>query len=67
MAKRKYTRFGEKAVMDECSNKKCKWQGTKKEKILVKNNEIFSTYTCPKCGNDTFFGLLELPKPSTNE
>lgn len=62
MAKRKYTRIGEKSVASQCSNKKCNWQGTDEQKIQCKEDEFFTVLKCPKCGNSEFYGLLELPK-----
>lgn len=62
MAKRKYTRIGEKSVASQCTNKKCNWQGTDEQKIQCKEDEFFTVLKCPKCGNSEFYGLLELPK-----
>ena len=39
----------------ECSNKKCKWVGTDKEKIERKIDEIESVIVCPECQNDSFY------------
>lgn len=58
MAKRKYCRFGDTPSKYECTNRKCKWQGTDKEK---ENKEIESSYwelICPKCGKNEFYGLI---------
>ena len=57
--KRKYARFGEKAVRYECTKQKCKWQGTDKEKDTIPVSSIESYLGCPKCGNEVFYGLLE--------
>ena len=38
-AKRKYARMGEKSVKNECTNKKCKWQGTDEEKAKKRIDE----------------------------
>lgn len=62
MPKRKYTRRGDVAVAHECCNRKCKWQGFDKQKSLRKEPNGFSTHICPECGNDEFYGLLELPE-----
>jgi len=59
MTNRKYARFGEKPVRYECTNKKCKWQGTIDEKEKVKRNEGYTDYVCPKCMNDEFYGLIK--------
>ena len=32
MAKRRYTRWGEKAVAHSCTNRKCNWEGLDSEK-----------------------------------
>jgi hypothetical protein len=57
--KRKYTRIGEEPVRNECTNKKCKWQGTNKEKSVKRIDESMTEDVCPKCGNNVFYGLLE--------
>lgn len=59
MAKRKYTKSGEKANRYECCKRKCKWQGTdeeKSEKYIREKGWI--ELVCPKCGNNEFYGLL---------
>ena len=61
MAKRKYTRFGEEPAAYECSNKKCKWQGSDAEKIPVQFDDIETRLCCRKCHNDEFYGLLTIP------
>jgi cytochrome c-type biogenesis protein CcmH/NrfF len=58
MAKRKYTRWGEKAVRNECTKSKCKWQGTDEEKNRNRLNDYQEELVCPKCGNNEFYGLL---------
>jgi len=62
--KRKYTRIGENPVAYECCKKNCKWQGLHSEKYNVLTNPEYGerTEVCPECGNDIFYGLLELPK-----
>lgn len=45
----------------ECSNKKCKWTGTDEQKAKRKLDAITSELVCPECGNNSFYGLLELP------
>jgi hypothetical protein len=57
--KRKYTRFGETPVRYECTNKKCKWQGTDDEKARVQKSQSIQEHVCPKCNNPEFYGLLE--------
>lgn len=59
MAKRKYARFGEKAVRYECTKKKCKWQGTDEQKGRRFRDEYQTDHVCPECGNNEFYGLLE--------
>lgn len=64
MAKRKYVRWGEKEVAYECTNKKCKWQGDIGEWVQKNTDPEFpssTSSTCPKCGNDEFYGLLHKP------
>lgn len=65
MAKRKYTRMGEKPKAYECINKKCKWIGLDIEKLLKPINEYQKEHVCPKCGNANFYGLLENLNVST--
>lgn len=62
-AKRKYARFGDYFEKEECSNRKCKWQGTTSEKNQKPISPFQSELVCPKCGNNEFFGLLS-PNPS---
>lgn len=58
--KRKYTRSGEEPKAFECTNRKCKWQGTDADKALTKRSgEVGTVLTCPDCHNDEFYGLLE--------
>lgn len=59
MARRKYTRFGEKSQGDECTNKNCKWQGLDKDKARRKIDDSMDEHVCPRCGNNEFYGLLE--------
>lgn len=61
MGKRKYTRFGEKSVAFSCTNVKCKWEGLDEEKEFRKEADGWNTHICPDCGNEEFYGLLELP------
>jgi len=56
--KRKYARMGETSVKNECTNKKCKWQGTDKEKAKKQIDEYITEDVCPKCGNNNFYTLL---------
>lgn len=62
MAKRKYTRSGDKAEAYECTKKSCKWQGTQSEKSQRQLESGWLEDVCPKCGNNEFYGLLEAPK-----
>jgi hypothetical protein len=58
--KRKYTRIGEVSQGSECTNRKCKWQGTDDDKALaIRSGDSFSRLICPKCRNEEFYGLLE--------
>lgn len=57
-AKRKYARMGEKSERNECTNKKCKWQGKDEEKAKKRIDEYMTEDICPKCGNNEFYGLL---------
>ena len=58
MPKRKYTRFGEDAISYECVKRKCKWQGKESEKSLRAIDPGYAKLVCPKCGGDTFYGLI---------
>ena len=62
MAKRKYTRMGEKPKGYECTKRSCKWQGLDSDKAFKKRDEDITDHVCPKCGNDEFYGLLEYKK-----
>ena len=54
--------MGEKIVRYECTKQKCKWQGTDKEKVTLRNQKSgWNEHCCPKCGNNEFYGLLEQP------
>lgn len=57
--KRKYTRMSERPVRYECTKRKCKWQGTDQEKDNIQVSSIEWHLSCPKCGNEEFYGLLE--------
>ena len=62
MSKRKYVRMGENAAAYQCTNKDCNWQGLDKEWVQKNTDPEYpstTTSTCPKCGNDEFYGLLE--------
>lgn len=62
MAKRKYTRSGEKPQGYQCTNTKCKWQGSENEKIEIVDDEPgWTQLGCPECGKTEFFGLLINP------
>ena len=64
--KRKYAKiFDKNVVADECTKRSCKWQGTDNDKVKDNRGHGITYYVCPKCGNDTFYGILYLePKPS---
>ena len=57
-AKRKYARMGEEVSKYECTNKKCKWQGTDEEKANKIISKIQKELCCPKCMNNEFYGLI---------
>jgi len=61
MAKRKFTRNGERPKAYQCTKQKCKWQGTDEERGMRSLGNDFSELICPKCGNNEFYGLLEVP------
>lgn len=62
MGKRKFTRWGEKAVAYSCTNKKCNWEGLDEEKHKKPLSRKYWTLVCPDCENDEFYGLLEVPE-----
>lgn len=59
---RKYARLGQTAVASQCGNSKCNWQGLDESKAKKKVDSITTIDICPKCGNEWFHGLLEMPK-----
>ena len=59
MAKRKYARRGEKSSKQECTNKKCKWQGTEEETAKKQIEDGWVEDVCPKCFNNEFYHLLD--------
>ena len=61
MAKRKFTKHGEKAKAYQCIKQKCKWEGTDEQKGRKRINMYQEEMICPKCGNNEFYGLLEIP------
>lgn len=67
MAKRKYARSGDTAVAYECTKRICKWQGLPDERKWRRTEGIINSkeLVCPKCGNNTFYGLIEFPKKET--
>lgn len=70
MTKRKYVKIGENAVAYECTNPKCKWQGSDKEWVQKNIDPEFpstTSSTCPNCGNDEFYGLLNVPPNQNNK
>jgi hypothetical protein len=58
MAKRKFTRHGEKPIGYRCTKQKCKWEGKEEEKTISDMPNGWKELTCPKCGNNEFYGLL---------
>ncbi|MFT5760949.1 MAG: hypothetical protein ACI8WA_000050 [Polaribacter sp.] len=71
MAKRKFSRKGETPKAYQCCDQKCKWEGTDEEKVEKETRrhelKVFDL-TCPECGNNDFYGLLEEPiKTKVNE
>jgi hypothetical protein len=58
MAKRKYTRYGEKPSAYQCTKRKCKWVGKDEDKLTDKKDNGWAELVCPNCGNNEFFGLL---------
>lgn len=65
MAKRKYTTYRETPVAFECTKRACKWKGTDQEKNKSPRN-FGHELTCPNCGNNEFYGLLEKPEKNAN-
>jgi len=57
MAKRKYTRAGETPTKFQCTKRKCKWEGTEKEKGKKQDGD-WRVSVCPNCGNEEFYGIL---------
>ncbi|KGO88401.1 hypothetical protein Q765_00345 [Flavobacterium rivuli WB 3.3-2 = DSM 21788] len=58
MPKQKYAKNGEAAAAYECSKRTCKWQGTTDQKAEKYNGYGITEHVCPKCGNNSFYGLL---------
>ncbi len=60
MSKRKYSKMSDKVEIThyECTNRKCKWQGTNKQKGTQYLDNGFTELICPKCCNNEFYGLL---------
>jgi len=57
--KRKYARHSDtNSEKYECTKRKCKWQGTYEEKAEKKIEEGYYEKTCPKCGNNEFYNLI---------
>ena len=61
MAKRKFTKHGEDPKAYQCTKQKCKWEGTDEQKESKRINMYQEEMICPKCGNNEFYGLLEIP------
>lgn len=57
---KKYTNEHSKAKGWECCNKKCKWQGLQGEKEIIQVDG-FQKEVCPKCGEESFYALVEDP------
>lgn len=61
MAKRKYAKMSDPMPDNpkyECTKRKCKWQGTYKEKADKEIEPGHSEKICPNCGNNEFYTLL---------
>lgn len=59
MSKRKFTVWGETPTSYQCTNKKCKWEGTDEEKDRQKTRRKAEyAVVCPDCGKDEFYGLI---------
>jgi hypothetical protein len=60
MSKRKYSKMSDKIKIThyECTNKKCKWQGTDHQKINDYLGYGRTELICPKCRKNEFYGLL---------
>jgi hypothetical protein len=56
--KRKYARLGENSKKQECTNTKCKWQGTAEETAKKSTGDGWLQDVCPNCGNNDFYKLL---------
>lgn len=48
----------EKSGVYECTNRKCKWQGTHEQKSS-KEYGGRTVSICPKCGNEEFYSLIK--------
>lgn len=57
----KYTNEHSKAKAWVCCNKKCKWQGLESEKKEIEDDP-FTKLVCPKCGEESFYALKEMPE-----
>jgi NAD-dependent SIR2 family protein deacetylase len=57
MAKRKFTRIGETPTKFQCTNKKCKWEGTEDDKAK-KKDDGWLVSVCPDCKNEEFYGIV---------
>jgi len=55
--KRKFVRNGETPTKYRCTKQSCKWEG-KEEKKAKKRDGDWTVLICPKCGNESFYGLL---------
>lgn len=56
MAKRIFVKNGETPNKFRCTKQRCKWEGKQEEKATKKDDE-WTVYICPKCGNESFYGL----------
>ncbi|ELY1992907.1 hypothetical protein SL054_002268 [Flavobacterium psychrophilum] len=59
--KRKYAKMRDEVKGYECCKKKCKWQGTDEQKGRKQISSYETEMVCPKCGNNEFYGLLDVP------
>lgn len=56
MPKRKFVKNGETPTKFRCTKQRCKWEG-KQEQKATKKDDGWTVYICPKCGNESFYGL----------
>lgn len=49
--------MGETPSKFQCTNKKCKWEGTEDDKAK-KQHDGWLVSVCPECKNEEFYGLI---------